>query len=521
MSGLSKQFLFGDALDDIDTGCLNLAEFGLNNLIEQAQKDSDDENKSENNNRENSNDNYDNLDIASDEESDINLNENDLGIETLCEDNKGKIFKFSDLIIPMDEKDILSTEKFLRKKMEKIKKDKNEKIENEEIKKREKNEEEEISKLMKRSKKNQKYCKFNIGYDEKFFDKTLFTKKDDNINNNKEKKIGENKMNIEEEEEKDKKFSLQKDFSLKKDMIHNYDDLIKNTLFQFNKNYYKNNPNDNSNNNLANNEIKESEVKLEDTYTKNFINKINEKLNQISNNENDFEEKKDEDNEIINNFINDEKQFFLGENAFMNFSKKNSKFVNEIFSKIKLMDKKRKDIFKYNQTNQKEYDFFNFNISQQHYDKYDLQDFIKRKRNRADGYINNNISLGTYMDCYVTDSIISKNFHENSRIIYDLNDYNMNFEIIEENQEGQKNETNQNINNNNVTDFFSTLPKKPNVYSQNLKFGNAKGSVITHAKCAYSFTYNKINLNYEELADFHRPNFCKYLMLDKKKEIFL
>ena len=525
MSGLSKQFLFGDALDGIDTGGLNLAEFGLNNLIEQAQKDSDDENKSENNNRENSDDNnYDNLEIPSDEESDINLNENDLGIETLCEDNKGKIFKFSDLIIPMDEKDILSTEKFLRKKMEKIKKDKNEKIENEEIKKREKNEEEEISKLMKRSKKNQKYCKFNIGYDEKFFDKTLFTKKEENINNlNKEKKIGENKMNIEEEEEKNKKDSLQKEFPLKNDMINNYEDLIKNTLFQFNKNYYKKSPSDNSNNNnIANNEIKENEIKLEDAYTKNFMHKINEKLNQINNNENDLEEKKDEDNEILNNFIKDEKQFFLGENAFMNFSKKNSKFVNEIFSKIKLIDKKRKDIFKYNQTSQNEYDFFNFNISQQHYDKYDLQDFIKRKRNRADGYINNNISLGTYMDCYVTDSIISKNFHENSRIIYDLNDYNMNFEIIEENQnqEGQKNESNQNMNNNNVTDFFSTLPKKPNVYSLNLKFGNAKGSVITHAKCAYSFAYNKINLNYEELADFHRPNFCKYLMLDKKKRNF-
>ena len=524
MSGLSKQFLFGDALDGIDTGGLNLAEFGLNNLIEQAQKDSDDENKSENNNRENSDDNnYDNLEIPSDEESDINLNENDLGIETLCEDNKGKIFKFSDLIIPMDEKDILSTEKFLRKKMEKIKKDKNEKIENEEIKKREKNEEEEISKLMKRSKKNQKYCKFNIGYDEKFFDKTLFTKKEENINNvNKEKKIGENKMNI-EEEEKNKKDILQKDFPLKNDVVNNYDDLIKNTLFQFNKNYYKKSPNDNiSNNNIANNEIKENEIKLEDAFTKNFTNKINEKLSQIDNNENDIEEKKDEDNEILNNFIKDEKQFFLGENAFMNFSKKNSKFVNEIFSKIKLIDKKRKDIFKYNQTSQNEYDFFNFNISQQHYDKYDLQDFIKRKRNRADGYINNNISLGTYMDCYVTDSIISKNFHENSRIIYDLNDYNMNFEIIEENQnqEGQKNESNQNMNNNNVTDFFSTLPKKPNVYSLNLKFGNAKGSVITHAKCAYSFAYNKINLNYEELADFHRPNFCKYLMLDKKKRNF-
>ena len=513
MSGLSKQFLFGDALDGIDTGGLNLAEFGLNNLIEQAQKDSDDENKSENNNNENNEDNYDNLDISSDEDSDINLNENDLGIEAICEDNAGKIFKFSDLIIPLDDKSIQNTEKFLRKKMEKIKKDKNDKTENDEIKKREKNEEEEISKLMKRSKKNQKYCKFNIGFDEKFFDKTLFTKKENNAN--KERKVSENKMNIEEEKNKKEE---QKEFLEKNNIYCNYDDLIKNTLLQFNKNYYKNN-NDKEKDNI-NKETKEDEVEFEDKFTRYFKDKVNERLSQMNN----VEEKKEENNNtnnIMNEFINNEKQFFLGENAFMNYSKENSEFVNEIFSKIKLSNKKRSDLLKKYDINESEKDFFNFNVSQQHYDKYDLQDFIKRKRNRADGYINNNISLGFYMNCYVTDSNISSNFHENSRIIYDLNDYNMNFEIIEDNQnqEGQKNDSNQNMNNN-ITDFFSTLPKKTNAYSQNLKFGNAKGSVITHAKCAYSFAYNKVNLNYEDLADFHRPNFCKFLMLDKKKRNF-
>ena len=511
MSGLSKQFLFGDALDGIDTGGLNLAEFGLNNLIEQAQKDSDDENKSENNNNENNEDNYDNLDISSDEDSDINLNENDLGIEAICEDNAGKIFKFSDLIIPLDDKSIQNTEKFLRKKMEKIKKDKNDKTENDEIKKREKNEEEEISKLMKRSKKNQKYCKFNIGFDEKFFDKTLFTKKENNAN--KERKVSENKMNIEEEKNKKEE---QKEILEKNNIYCNYDDLIKNTLLQFNKNYYKNN-NDKEKDNI-NKETKEDEVEFEDKFTRYFKDKVNERLSQMNN----VEEKKEENNNnIMNEFINNEKQFFLGENAFMNYSKENSEFVNEIFSKIKLSNKKRSDLLKKYDINESEKDFFNFNVSQQHYDKYDLQDFIKRKRNRADGYINNNISLGLYMNCYVTDSNISSNFHENSRIIYDLNDYNMNFEIIEDNQnqEGQKNDSNQNMNNN-ITDFFSTLPKKTNAYSQNLKFGNAKGSVITHAKCAYSFAYNKVNLNYEDLADFHRPNFCKFLMLDKKKRNF-
>ena len=519
MSGLSKQFLFGDALDGIDTGGLNFAEFGLNNLIEQAQRDSDDENKTENNNNnENNDDNYDNLDISSDEDSDINLNENDLGIEAICEDNAGKIFKFSDLIIPLDDKSIQNTEKFLRKKMEKIKKDKNDKTENDEIKKREKNEEEEISKLMKRSKKNQKYCKFNIGFDEKFFDKTLFTKKENNDNRNKERKISENKMNI-EDEEKNKK-EEEKEILEKNDIYCNYDDLIKNTLLQFDKNYYKNNSDKDKDKDNIKKETKENEVVFEDRFTQYFKEKVNERLSQMNN----VEEKKEDNNNnnnMINDFINNEKQFFFGENTFMNYSKENSEFVNEIFSKIKSTTKKRNDLLKKFDINENEKDFFNFNVSQQHYDKYDLQDFIKRKRNRADGYINNNISLGLYMNCYVTDSNISSNFHENSRIIYDLNDYNMNFEIIEDNQnqEGQKNDSNPNINNN-ITDFFSTLPKKTNAYSQNLKFGNAKGSVITHAKCAYSFAYNKVNLNYEDLADFHRPNFCKFLMLDKKKRNF-
>ena len=126
------------------------------------------------------------------------------------------------------------------------------------------------------------------------------------------------------------------------------------------------------------------------------------------------------------------------------------------------------------------------------------------------------------MNSYITNSKITKNYKDNSRIIYDLNDYNMNFEIIEEqkNGEGNKNDTLNNPNNNVITDFFSTLPKKVNVYSQNLKFSNSKGSFITHAKCSHSFTYNHVNLTYEDLADFHRPNFCKYLMLDKKKRNF-
>ena len=94
----------------------------------------------------------------------------------------------------------------------------------------------------------------------------------------------------------------------------------------------------------------------------------------------------------------------------------------------------------------------------------------------------------------------------------------MNFEVVDTEKE---NNSNQNIkdNNNNNEDFFSTIPKKQN-YSSTLKIGNSKGSLITHAKCAYNFTYNSINLTFDDLRDFHRPNFCKNLMKDKQKRCF-
>ena len=523
MSDISKQILFGDALGDLDIGGLNMAEFGIDNLIERAQNNAGDgggDGGDDNNNNDNIEDiNYD---ISSSEDSGNNKDENELGIDVICHDDNGKIFKFTDLIIPLDDKSIQSTEKFLRKKMEKIKKDKNDKSENIDIKKREKNEEEEISKLIKLSKKCQKYVKFNIGYDEKFFDKTLFTKKQNNDNDNR-RKSSDNKMNIEEEKNNQE---IKNDIKIKNNIDCNYDDLIKNTLLQFDKHYYIENNNINNNNtNYSEKKIeKEKEIKLEDEMTKDFRNKIFERINQnnIFNNNIIQEEKKD-GNDIIDEFKKNEKEFFFGENTFLDFSKKNSEVFSDIFSRIKITKKKKDDIFnnKNDTLNENSSSIFNFNTSQQHYDKYDLQDFIKKKRNRADGYVNNNISNGLYMNCYMTDSNISPNFHENSRIIYDLNDYNMNFEIIEDNQnqENQKNEINSN-NNNNITDFFSTLPKKTNVYSQNLKFSNSKNSIITHAKCAYSFAYNEVNLKYKDLAYFHRPNFCKYLMIDKKKRNF-
>ena len=503
MNKLSKELLFGDALDGIDIGGLgnlNLMPNLQDLLIDQENQNNKNENENENDNTSNNNDNNENNEnnylqsLDNDNEIGEKPDENDLGIDVICSDDEGKIYKLTDLIIPLYNSKKELTENYLRKMIERVKKDKNEKNEKDDIKKREKNEKEEISKLMKRSKKNQKYLKFNVGYDEKFFDKTLFLKK-----NNNEYKENENKINNIEEE---KKQEIKKDILNKTKINYNYDDLIKNTLYQF-KNYY--NTYNNKISNDSNEQNEKNNIQIENDITKDFKNKIYQKLNILN-----------KDNTDINNEINNNNGLFLGEMSFFDFSKKNSNFMNELFNKI------NNHIYKNKSKSNNNGNIFNFNEYQSHYDKYDLQDFIKKKRNRAGGYINNNIASGAYMNSYITNSKISKNYKDNSRIIYDLNDYNMNFEIIEDknNNDGNKNDNSNNPNNNVITDFFSTLPKKTNAYSQNMKFVNSKGSVVTHAKCSYLFAYNHVNLTYDDLADFHRPNFCKFLMIDKKKRNF-
>ena len=498
-----KELLFGDALGDIDLGGLDLGMISnMDNILDDNENN---KNNERDNNTNNSNNSYDNNNFAvpsmeNESYQGEKHDENDLGIDVICEDENGKIFKLTDLIIPLYDSKKESIENYLRKLRERPKKDKNEKNEKEDIKKREKNEKEEISKLMKRSKKNQKYSKVNVGYDEKFFDKTLFMEK-----NNNELKAIENKNNN-LEEEKSRQDAKKENFNKVK-INYNYEDLTKNTLCQFPK-YYNNINFEKIEDFKENEESTEKNMQIEEDLKKEFKNEIYHKINILNNN--------NENNS--NDFIKNQLGLFLGETSFFNFSKKNSEFMSELFNKV------NSSLFNNNKKNENinSENILNFNESQSHYDKYDLQDFIKKKRNRADGYVNNYLASGDYMNSYITNSKITKNYKDNSRIIYDLNDYNMNFEIIEEqkNGEGNKNDTLNNPNNNVITDFFSTLPKKVNVYSQNLKFSNSKGSFITHAKCSHSFTYNHVNLTYEDLADFHRPNFCKYLMLDKKKRNF-
>ena len=498
MQKFNKELVFGDSLNDVDLGGLDLNKIiNVDSLVNESENQNSGDN--DNNLAEGDSNQFDFSDFDEDKKL-KNYDENDLNVSVLCNDDGEKIFKLTDLNIPLDEKTKENIENYLRRIINRVKKDKNEKIEKiEDIKKREKNEKEEIKKLMKRSKKNQKYCKVNIGYDEKFFDKTLFLKKNENC------KEVENKSMMQIEEEKAKEENKKENINKIK-TNYNYDDLIKNTLLQYNMNHLNdniNNKNDNSLN-INNSNNKKIEKNIENNIIKDFMNIIYKKTG-------DNEHNLDNNNEINNINNEDLNNIFLDDKNFLNYSKKNSNIITELFPKnSESKNKNNTNIF--NQNN----NLFNFNVSQSHSDKYDLQDFIKKKRNRASGYYNYFLSTGAYMNSYLKNSTSTKAYKDFSKIIYDLNDYNMNFEIIEE----QKNNNLENNNtNNNITDFFSTLPKKTNVYSQNLKFGNSKGSFITHAKCAYNFTYNHINLNYEDLADFHRPNFCKYLMKNKKKRV--
>lgn len=107
-------------------------------------------------------------------------------------------------------------------------------------------------------------------------------------------------------------------------------------------------------------------MKIEDDITKDFKNKIYRKLNVLKN---------DNENNASKEMIKEQSDLlFFGEKNFINFSKKNSGLMSELFSKInENLNKNKKSDYNNNDDN------LNFNVSQSHYDRYDLQDFIKKK----------------------------------------------------------------------------------------------------------------------------------------------
>ena len=290
-------------------------------------------------------------------------------------------------------------------------------------------------------------------------------------------------------------------------------------------------------------------------------------------------------------------------NLHMNLNdNENSNFTSELPG----LDEKKKNFEK-----KKEENFIGIKKERDGIDIYDLYNKSKCRKHKQQGFYNESLLTGDYIPgILLTDSDIYSNRHkyfEIAKKIYDINDYNMNFEILksenltnsnkkdkEKDKENLNNnstntgngnhnlnldlgggtennynssllkpdagctktqvqlsnlpnesllpETYQNIpvlplnedklnysgNINNITsctpeDFFNNLSAKLNNISGNnqgqnfLKIGKAKGNLLTHAKCSYNLTYNKINLTYDDLRDFHRPNFCKFLLREKKK----
>ena len=153
-----------------------------------------------------------------------------------------------------------------------------------------------------------------------------------------------------------------------------------------------------------------------------------------------------------------------------------------------------------------------------------LYDKAKKLKNQQIGYFNPHLVDCEFLKGIITDTTeINPLFKEYARRIYDENDYNMNFESAQPGKQSKKNESFFM-----QDDFLSALnSNKLNTNSnqvtttQNNKMKQAKASnLFNHAKCAFNLTYNKINLNNDDLRDFHRPNFCKFLLKEKKKRNF-
>ena len=549
--------IFSDALDEKELGGLDINKvFDISQLIGEEISTSE---KKENSK-------FTNYQSNEFENNNI-VNEKDLNLEVMCIQNNEKIYRLSDLLIPIDPRKTKKIESFLSKIMTSVIKDKNEK--EEDVKKKEKNEKEEIKNLIKKASRNQASSNININYNEKFFDKTVFSGRttdfkniynennnsNDNFNNGinnnidkehhplfkdnydyteliqndlykmrnknfKEKKfIPETIVDIIEDEDKNKIEVKEENFENETLNLFNKN-LIDNLKYKFiNKenqtSTIKNNKNINDGNELNdNNNINNSNNNNNNNISKSIdASPFNNKnINQSPENINDVSMESTEANNINNDL------FFNNKN-FLNYSILNSKIIktiNENNNNIISNEAKtnKENIKESNENNS----LFKFSSSQKQLDKYDLYDYIKKKRNRAEGYYNQFILKGTFKTSILLTSKPTNEYKENSKAIYDLNDYNMNFEVVDTEKE---NNSNQNIkdNNNNNEDFFSTIPKKQN-YSSTLKIGNSKGSLITHAKCAYNFTYNSINLTFDDLRDFHRPNFCKNLMKDKQKRCF-
>lgn len=591
MSGLGKELLFGDALGGEDIGNLDLANvFEVDDLLGEGEVKKQPKKRTLAPPRKDS--------ISIEENPLLPVNESDLHLEVICVQEGEKIYRLSDLLIPVDQKKIRKIESYMNKKLTAPDKDRNEK--EEDNRKKEKNEKKELYNLIKKSKRNQKYSKINVLYNEKFFDKTVFV----NMKNN-EGKEEANKMiidnNINDNNNNISTINDNKAITGKENIKYDYSQSINNEILEFNRTFQRMKTTPLYNNSLIDIEKNENSIfnkKGDQTFEENVVNNFSSSLinkihsipfdnNSVNNKSStltnankanlnpltssiyvdntslnktsgiagspfnvskigmatsdpadsgkklDFnislphnqmtsynsKQVSSKISELLDNINNS--SLFLSNNQLKNYSQRNSQIIKDITSKENVSNFQ-------NQLIDESSDSIKCYTNKTNYDQIDLCDFVKKKRNRAEGYYNPLMISGTFQSSYITSPEWTTQYRQISNLIYDLNDYNMNFEVLNQtdnqnkDQQG-KSETSPNPPNNSTgEDFFSSLinNKIKSVHSPPLKIGNSKGNLVTHAKCSYNFTYNKINLTYDDLGDFHRPNFCKWMTQERSKRNF-
>jgi hypothetical protein len=499
--------------------------------------------------------------------------EKDLDLKLICISEGEKIYKLSDLFIPKDEKVIRKIEKYNNKIMTISEKDKNDK--EQDIHKKDTNEFEEIKNLIRKTKRNQKFTKINITYNEKFFDRTFFL---DNFYPEKlssSNNLYENNaliaIDASTNDQNGDAITLDEKFPQisSDEYIHDRDHLVENNLMNsiFDVNMKIKNRLLSEKEFKNEDEKEKSSISLDRTdYTKNYeqeikevedlnktikqnveeilasnrINKIIESNNADSNSADMNEEFLNHTEYLDNNLNANDNQVY---NIFSDpqsdlFPLKNSSLFKEYIPKenaesIHLNDGKTQ--------HDKE---LNFLQQKDEIDSCQLYDLTKKKRYRAQGYYNENILNGSYLNSIIYNGKeINRNYKECAKRIFDMNDYNMSFEVVnfdtsalpsekqktkdqKEQQEKQINMTLQsNAGISQSEDFFMMFANQKlggsgGALQPVMKIGKAKGNLLTHAKCAFNLTYNKINLTYDDLKDFHRPNFAKILLKEKKKRNF-
>jgi hypothetical protein len=108
--------------------------------------------------------------------------EKDMNLELVCVHNGEKIYKLSDLFIPLNESVIRRVEKYISKTMNNTEKENKIETTGDVSAKKDVNETLELKQMIKKSKRNQRFQKLNFTYNEKYFDKTCFNE-NININN--------------------------------------------------------------------------------------------------------------------------------------------------------------------------------------------------------------------------------------------------------------------------------------------------------------------------------------------------